>query len=68
MSNGNSKTVATMIRMTMGLSYGVKLLALDNYGADGWKVTVGTLADVAKAEAAADKLRAAYGIEVLVAF
>jgi hypothetical protein len=68
MQTSNSKTVATMIRMTMALSYGAKVSEPENVGPEGWKVTAATLADVAKAEAAADKLRSAYGIEVLVAF
>jgi hypothetical protein len=68
MKTRGNKSVARVIEMTMAISYGATLTALEDFGPEGWKATVATLADVAKAEAAARKLKTAYGLEVLVAF
>jgi accessory colonization factor AcfC len=66
MSKAN-KTVAGLIGLEL-LKAGVAEAKIEFFGAEGWQVRVGSVADVFRAEAAAKVLAANYGVEVLVAF
>lgn len=67
MSKAN-KSVAGLIGLELvkaGVSGESKI---EFFGAEGWQVRVTSVADVFRAEAAAEVLKANYGVEVLVAF
>jgi hypothetical protein len=66
MSKAN-KTVAGLIGLEL-LKAGVAESKIEFFGAEGWQVRVGSVADVFRAEDAAKVLAANYGVEVLVAF